>query len=244
MLTEIQKEIIQRLDGDGVIAIALLGSHGSGDPALYSDLDIDVIMASPPEEHTHRYELWGDTLASIQISGIAKIRKRLSDPKGAIWAGHSFPNCAVALDRTGELSALKAEAASIARQTLEEKGRHAAIAGVREMAEEVCKIAGGLREGEAWRAAASQGYLHYRLNEAAAMLTGTLLSSENQQFVEVGKAIPGWEDLASRSLGITAANHGDQCRASLEMYVALADLLETDHEIIRFASGIARKGLA
>ena len=60
-------ELVAELDGDDVVAIALMGSYARGDATAYSDVDVVRFAANAPESDEKGYALQyrGGCLVSI-----------------------------------------------------------------------------------------------------------------------------------------------------------------------------------
>lgn len=162
----------------GVLAVFLTGSHARGEADEHSDMDVSVLVASPElVRNTTFYR--GGALVSVERSNVAHRERALTEPEAALWNLVSLRSGAALHDPGGVFADLQNRARAVTRATMAESADALAAGRLAGAVEEVHKVMGGLRRGDAGRVAFAPASLTFALGDAALLGTGSLIPTEN-----------------------------------------------------------------
>jgi hypothetical protein len=179
------------LDGEDIVAIALMGSYARGDATEYSDVDVVRFAASPPESDEEEYTLQyrGGRLVSISTTTVAAKERELSHPVSAVMAVPGLRQARVLLDKDGALAALREKAMSFTWEPLQPAADRLASYDLMGNAEEVHKVLSALvRRDESAAMYGTMGMCN-ALTRIVIVQRGLLIRTENSWFQLVYDAV-------------------------------------------------------
>ncbi len=180
-------ELVAELDGEDVLAIALMGSYARGDATAYSDVDVVRFAAKPPEGDEEGYTLQyrGGRLVSISTTTLEAKERELSHPVSAVMAVPGLRQARVLLDKDGALAALREQAIAFTWEPLQPAADRFASYTLMGNAEEVHKVLSGLvRRDESAAMYGTVGMCNM-LTQIVVVQRGLLIQTENSWFQQV-----------------------------------------------------------
>jgi Nucleotidyltransferase domain len=215
------QQIAAELAGQGAVAVVLVGSHATGTARPESDLDLIVLGDGPEYELSAR----DGRLLALSWRTAAEQGRRFGVPQSAILEIPAWRSAVLIHDPQGTAAELQAEARSFSWDRVAGDAALWVAGQLTGWAEEVHKLAAGLRGGRPVLAAVQRNLIALRLPVVMAVHLGTLVASENDIWDVVGQALgERWQAIQRRSLGLDGQSLADSCSAALEMYCEAAAL--------------------
>jgi hypothetical protein len=201
--------------------VVLVGSHATGVARSESDVDLVVLGDGPGYELSER----DGRLLSVTRRTEQEQRNRFRVPVTAILEIPAWRCAAIIRDEDGTGAALQAEALSFSWARIAGDAALWVAAELSGFAEEVHKLAAGLRSGTRLPAAVQRNLIATRLPVIMAVHLGVLVASENDIWDVVARSVGGrWPAIQARALSLDGQSLTDSSRAALEMYCAAVAL--------------------
>jgi hypothetical protein len=216
------RRIADRLAGEGAVAVVLVGSHAAGTARPESDVDL-IVLGDGPEYALSAHE---GKLLALSWRTAAEQRMRFRAPQRAILEIPAWRSSVLIRDPQGTAAALRAEARSFSWALVAADAALWVAAELTGWAEEVHKLAAGLRGGRPVLAAIQRNLIATQLPKVMAVHLEALVASENDIWEVVARSLgERWQQIQRRALSLDGQSLSDSCHAALEMYceaVALA----------------------
>jgi hypothetical protein len=237
-------QITEELAESGARAVALVGSHTSGDAGPESDLDL---LAVGPE--SWNLQRRGGLLVSVSSKPFEEYREAFTLPQEVCAVVPGWRGAVILHDPEGLAAALVREAREWDWGPLERRCDAWVAEQVTGYAEEVHKLVAALRGGSTSTAAVQRSLLAVRLAPVLAVHRRVLYGSENRLWDLVSDAMgEEWRREQAVALGQGDETFEEACTAALRLYelasVEVAPLLdERQRDVVGYALAIAgRRG--
>jgi predicted nucleotidyltransferase len=215
----IAERLARSLAAEGALAVALVGSHASGDATADSDLDLAVVGEGPH----YRLEVHNGMLVSLGWAAAEEQRRRLYDPD---WLGTHVTGWRKAVllhDRDGVGAAIKDEAHAWTWEQVSDRVDEWVAESVTGFTEEVQKLVTSLARGQTTMAAVQRSLLALRLASTLALHRRILYGSKNRLWDIVAQEIgPAWRDAQAAALGVGGESLEVGSDAALELFALAA----------------------
>ncbi|MGH9319197.1 MAG: nucleotidyltransferase domain-containing protein [Vicinamibacteria bacterium] len=215
----VAERLARSLAGDGALAVALVGSHASGDATPDSDIDLAVVGEGPH----YRLEVHDGVLISLGWAPAEEQRRRLYDPA---WLGTHVAGWREAVllhDPEGVGTAIKDEAHAWTWEQVSDRVDEWVAESVTGFTEEVQKLVTSLARGQTTMAAVQRSVLALRLASTLALHRRILYGSENRLWDIVGQELgPAWRDAQAAALGVGGETLEDGSNAALQLFALAA----------------------
>lgn len=215
----IAERLARSLAAEGALAVALVGSHASGEATADSDLDLAVVGEGPH----YRLEVHDGVLVSLGWAPAEEQRRRLYDPA---WLGTHVAGWREAVllhdpERVG--AAIKDEAQAWTWEQVSERVDEWVADSVTGFTEEVQKLVTSLARTQTTMAAVQRSVIALRLASTLVLHRRILYASENRLWDVVAHEIgPAWRDAQAAALGVSGESLKDGCNAALQLFVLAA----------------------
>jgi predicted nucleotidyltransferase len=246
MLEAFCQRAADKLVGEGAQAVVLVGSHATGTAQPESDVDL-IVLGDGPEYQLSARE---GRLLALSWRTAEDQRMRFLAPQSAILEIPAWRSSVLIRDGQGTAAALQAEARSFSWALVADDAARWVAAELTGWAEEVHKLAAGLRGRRPVLAAVQRNLIATRVPKVMAVHLGTLVVSENDIWEVVARSLgERWREVQRRALSLDGQSLTDSCHAALEMYceaVALAakDFNERQRPVVDGAVRLAGEILA
>lgn len=214
----IAERLARSLAAEGALAVAVVGSHASGDATADSDIDLAVVGEGPH----YRLEVHNGMLASVGWAPAEEQRRRLYDPD---WLGThvaGWRHAVLLHDREGVGAAIQAEAHAWTWELVSDRVDMWVAESVTGFTEEVQKLVTSLAREQMTMAAVQRSVLALRLARTLALHRRILYGSENRLWDIVAKEIPSWRSTQGAALGVGGESLEDGCSAALQLFALAA----------------------
>ncbi len=235
MLASLLDDLVQRFDGPGVLAIALMGSHARGNAGPFSDVDIvrftDEASSKLSGSGSH---LLGGHLVVVSNASPAEVAKWFSRPEVAVGVIAGVRQAQVLLDRDAYFASIQARAHDFTWTVeMQERANRWASEQLVGWVEEAHKALAGVQSGDVGRLLNGRHGLSWGLSHVMQVQRGVLLSGDNGFYDEVAQAIGAqseWVQLRRMAFGIEGEDGvvptlREQVLAGLRLYVMTAEML-------------------
>jgi predicted nucleotidyltransferase len=215
----VAERLARSLGAEGAQAVALVGSHASGDATADSDLDLAVVGEGPH----YRLEVHDGMLVSLGWAPTEEQRRRLYDPA---WLGTHVAGWREAVllhDPEGLGAAIKDEAHAWTWEQVSDRVDECVAESITGFTEEVQKLVTSLAREQATIAAVQRSVLALRLASTLALHHRILYGSENRLWDIVAQEIgPAWRDAQAAALGVGGESLEDGSNAALQLFMLAA----------------------
>jgi hypothetical protein len=209
-------QITEELVENGAQAVALVGSHASGDAGPESDLDL---LAIGPETCTWNLQLRGGLLVSVSSRQLEEHREAFALPEAVFTVVPGWRGAVILHDPEGLAASLVREARKWNWGPLERSCDAWVGEQITGYAEEVLKLVAALRGGNTSTAAVQRSLLAVRLAPILAVHRRILCGSENHLWDLVSDAMgEEWRREQAAALGQHDETFQKTCTAALRLY--------------------------
>jgi hypothetical protein len=223
-IMRIARAVTRDVVAGGAIAVVMTGSHARRDAHASSDLDLVVIVPKKPSDDDRRgwlrpYRVRAGVLVSCAWETPAGVRAAFRERRLAPTFVPGWREAIVLHDPSGVGAKLKRSAERWTWDIIaDDCDRHAAE-GITSLAEEVHKLAGTYRAGNAHAAAAQRSILAVWLAGHIAERRRILFGTDNVLWGLVAESMgEPWASTQARAFSEHGESLEDSCRAALDLY--------------------------
>lgn len=228
---EFLTELVQELDNEYIVGIALGGSYARGEATRYSDVDLACFWREglrPPPKHLFYHQ---DRLISVKKTSVSEIRGVLSTPQSAIFfAGGQFR---LLLDKDGSVASLLQEIENFRWEKLQSAADWSINLWMMLKAEDIQKVLREFQQDNETGLTYVIAKLVAEMTLLVAMHHGTLIISDSTYYRQVEEAAgndSAWTLYHRIATGLEAgpteiAPLGARGLAALHLYRATLDLV-------------------
>ncbi|MBN9392472.1 MAG: nucleotidyltransferase domain-containing protein [Chloroflexi bacterium] len=247
------EELAEAFQGPEVLAIALLGSHATGQAGPFSDIDLVRFVESDADEPDGMgSHLINGRLVVVSDVSKSQLEKSFTQPEVAVKTIAGLRTGRALFDPTSLFQKVQARAQAFTWDTAMQKAAN--LWSSRAMVgwiEEVHKGLEGLRRNDIGRMLNARHGFSWGLSQVIQTQRGVLVSGDNAFFDEIAGAIGSesrWVQLRRTAFGIEDADGlaptlRQQVEAGLRLYIETANLLdgvmeELDRVLVRETVGL------
>ena len=230
------QSLVERLDNENTIGIAMAGSYARGDCGPYSDVDIQLFVRQMPAATNERAYLrcLDGYLVSISFTTLEDEYASLRNPKTAIRAIPGLRQLRILLDKDGSIAALKEFAEKTAWEPMQTDANAYASWNLAGCAEEIHKILAGLAQKDESKTLYATWGLTREMADTLLVLHGVFIPTENA-YIDLAQETAGrtsdWTCLFRQATGLDphltdAPAFIGYGAASLRLYRETASLMQ------------------
>jgi len=197
--------LVEELNDEDTLGIALFGSVSRGTARPDSDIDLTRFVAARPTDPDARFVLVyrEHRLISIMTEGMDGLGSGMMRPETAVWAVPAWRQARLLADPTGRLREVQQQARAFRWEPLQPAADAFASRRLMKFAEEAHTLASALRREDAAQVVTMTTWLVLGLPRVVAVQRGLLLENETKESQQVQAAL-GHEAVWSRAYRVAA----------------------------------------